>query len=78
MLEPDPELDPGLCSKNAVREASQRNAQVRSRNANDTEGYEFYDISAWALPVAFGVEAYWTEDAPTAQRHACSRSTNGP
>jgi len=23
----------------------------------------FYDITAWALPLAFGVEAYWTKDA---------------
>ncbi|HET7585686.1 MAG TPA: M14 family zinc carboxypeptidase [Gemmatimonadaceae bacterium] len=28
------------------------------------EGYEFYDVTAWALPVTFGVESYWTEDAP--------------
>lgn len=27
------------------------------------EGYEFYDVTAWSLPVTFGVEAYWTEDA---------------
>src|SRR5690606_29449781 len=27
-----------------------------------TEGYEFYDVTAWSLPVAFGVEAWWTED----------------
>jgi hypothetical protein len=61
VLEPDPELDPVFAKNQLDRFA--RN-QTRSRNANDTEGYEFYDISAWALPVAFGVEAYWTEDAP--------------
>ena len=27
------------------------------------EDYGFYDITAWSLPLAFGVEAYWTEDA---------------
>jgi hypothetical protein len=31
--------------------------------ASAAEGYEFYDVTAWSLPVAFGVEAYWTEDA---------------
>ncbi|MFN0100082.1 MAG: M14 family zinc carboxypeptidase [Gemmatimonadaceae bacterium] len=61
VLEPDPELDPVFAKNQLDRFA--RN-QTRSRNANDAEGYEFYDISAWALPVAFGVEAYWTEDAP--------------
>ena len=27
------------------------------------ENYAFYDITAWSLPLAFGVETYWTEDA---------------
>jgi len=26
------------------------------------KGYGFYDINAWSLPLAYGVEAYWTED----------------
>jgi hypothetical protein len=32
--------------------------------ASAAEGYEFYDVTAWSLPIAFGVESYWTEDAP--------------
>jgi hypothetical protein len=31
--------------------------------ASASEYYEFYDVTAWSLPVTFGVEAYWTEDA---------------
>jgi hypothetical protein len=31
--------------------------------ASQSEWYEFYDVTAWSLPVAFGVESYWTEDA---------------
>ena len=27
------------------------------------EDYGFYDITAWSLPLAFGIEAFWTEDA---------------
>lgn len=27
------------------------------------EEYGFYDITSWSLPIAFGVEAFWTEDA---------------
>ncbi len=27
------------------------------------EDYGFYDITAWSLPLAFGVDAFWTEDA---------------
>ncbi|MDT7809448.1 MAG: hypothetical protein QOJ70_3261 [Acidobacteriota bacterium] len=26
------------------------------------EDYGFYDITAWSLPISFGVEAFWTED----------------
>jgi hypothetical protein len=39
------------------------------------EGYEFYDITAWSLPVAFGVEAYWTADAAPI---AATRSRSPP
>ncbi len=74
VLEPDPELDPVFAR--AQVERFQRNQQ-RSRNASDAEGYEFYDITAWALPVAFGVEAYWTEDAPAVSGGALSLA-NGP
>ncbi|MDQ6788752.1 MAG: hypothetical protein M3033_18265 [Acidobacteriota bacterium] len=28
------------------------------------EDYGFYDITAWNLPLAFGVDAFWTEDTP--------------
>jgi hypothetical protein len=27
------------------------------------EDYGFYDLTAWSLPLAFGVDAYWTEDS---------------
>ncbi|MCU0636903.1 MAG: hypothetical protein MUE41_18690, partial [Gemmatimonadaceae bacterium] len=37
----------------------------RRGKGEPTEDYEFYDITAWSLPIAFGVEAWWTEDAPT-------------
>lgn len=45
-------------------------AEVRKAKAyNDRVGpsapkkpYGFYDINAWSLPLAYGVEAYWTED----------------
>ncbi len=55
---------------------------VRAAKAyNDSVGedapkksYGFYDINAWSLPLAYGVEAYWTEDtAPAASLEAVSR-----
>ncbi len=58
-LEADPVLDPVFAKAQVDR--FKRNLQ-RGKQA-DGEGYEFYDITAWALPVTFGVEGYWTDDA---------------
>jgi hypothetical protein len=60
LLEPSPALDSVFARLQLERfERNQR------RGANvDQEGYEFYDVTAWSLPVTFGVEAYWTEEAP--------------
>ena len=59
VLEPAPSLDTAFAR--AQIERFQRNYR---RGANvQREGYEFYDVTAWSLPVTFGVEAYWTEDA---------------
>jgi hypothetical protein len=45
------------------REQLQRFERNERRTSNK-ESYGFYDVTAWSLPLAFGVEAYWTEDAP--------------
>ena len=58
ILEPTHELDPAFAQAQVAK--FQRN-QRRGRRA-DGEDYEFYDITAWSLPVAFGVDAYWTDD----------------
>ncbi|MBI4539908.1 MAG: hypothetical protein HY704_10420 [Gemmatimonadetes bacterium] len=47
-------LDSGFVREQFARWS--RNA--RRGEAQRKEGYEFYDITAWSLPVAFGVEAY--------------------
>ena len=58
-MEPAPFLDTAFARTQI--EAFQRNLR---RGANvQGEGYGFYDVTAWSLPVTFGVEAYWTEDA---------------
>ncbi|MBI3790339.1 MAG: hypothetical protein HY275_05625 [Gemmatimonadetes bacterium] len=58
-LDADPVLDPVFAKAQVDR--FKRNLQ-RGKQA-DGEGYEFYDITAWALPVAFGVDGWWTDDA---------------
>ncbi|HVX88877.1 MAG TPA: M14 family zinc carboxypeptidase [Gemmatimonadales bacterium] len=60
ILEPRSKLDSAFAAAQLDR---WRRNQRRGPEAT-TEGYEFYDVTAWSLPYAFGVEAYWTEDAP--------------
>ncbi|HEY0080806.1 MAG TPA: M14 family zinc carboxypeptidase [Pyrinomonadaceae bacterium] len=59
LLEPDTPQDAAFVREQLAR--FQRNER-RSRNASREE-YGFYDITSWSLPLVFGVEAYWTEDA---------------
>ncbi|MFN2567762.1 MAG: M14 family zinc carboxypeptidase [Gemmatimonadaceae bacterium] len=59
VLEPAPALDTAFARTQIEKQL--RNAR-RGGNVS-REGYEFYDVTAWSLPVTFGVEAYWTEDA---------------
>ncbi|GJG87872.1 deacylase/carboxypeptidase superfamily protein [Gemmatimonadetes bacterium T265] len=58
VLEPAPVLD----STFARRQVERFRRNLRRAGASG-EDAEFYDITAWSLPLAFGVEAYWTEDA---------------
>ncbi len=60
ILEPKSRLDSAFAQAQLDR---WRRNQRRGPEAS-TEGYEFYDVTAWSLPYAFDVEAYWTEDAP--------------
>ena len=39
-----------------------RRNEMRGKSAGK-EDYRFYDITAWAMPLAFDIDAYWTEDA---------------
>ena len=58
-LEPNPSFDSTF-----VKSQLDKFRRNQRRGANvSREGYEFYDVTAWSLPVTFGVEAFWTEDA---------------
>lgn len=58
LLEQDTPQDKAFV--NAQMEKFRRN-QMRGAN-QPKEEYGFYDITAWSLPLAFGVDAFWTED----------------
>ncbi|HUR92643.1 MAG TPA: M14 family zinc carboxypeptidase [Gemmatimonadaceae bacterium] len=60
VLEPAPDLDNDF----ARAQIDKLGRNLRRGENVQGEGYEFYDVTAWSLPVTFGVEAYWTEDAP--------------
>ena len=62
ILEPSHALDQEFAR--AQVEKFRRN-QRRGKKA-EAEEYEFYDLTAWSLPVAFGVESYWTDDLAAA------------
>lgn len=59
LLEPDTPQDQAFQREQLAR--FERNER-RGRGAAK-EQYGFYDVTAWSLPLAFGVETYWTEDA---------------
>jgi hypothetical protein len=58
MLEPRAIFDSGFVKKQLG--AYERN-QRRGEDENK-EGYEFYDITSWSLPLTLGLDAWWTDD----------------
>jgi hypothetical protein len=60
LTDPQPALDSAFVRQEIDKAA--RNARRGAKAAK--EGEAFYDITAWALPLLFGVDAYWTEDTP--------------
>ena len=59
LLEPETPQDPSFVSEEIAK--FKRN-ELRGKSQAKEE-YRFYDITAWSLPLAFGVDAFWTEDA---------------
>ena len=59
LLEQDTPQDAAFVRDNMAR--FRRNE--RRGSSAQKEDYGFYDITAWNLPLAFGVDAFWTEDA---------------
>ncbi|HVF49784.1 MAG TPA: M14 family zinc carboxypeptidase [Pyrinomonadaceae bacterium] len=62
LLEPDTPQDAAF-----MREQLARFARNERRNRSGArEEYGFYDVTSWSLPLTFGVETFWTEDAGAA------------
>jgi hypothetical protein len=58
LLEPQAELDHAFVEQELAKFRRNR----RRGDNTDRESYGFYDITAWSLPYAFNLEAFWTED----------------
>src|SRR6185436_6773025 len=58
LLEPDTPQDDAFVRDEVAK--FKRN-EMRGKSASK-EDYRFYDITAWSLPLAFGLDAFWTED----------------
>ncbi len=69
ILEPDTPQDKAFVDDNMARF---RRNQMRG-SGQSKEDYGFYDITAWSLPLAFGLDAYWTEDSGQYQLDARHR-----
>ncbi|HEX9895940.1 MAG TPA: M14 family zinc carboxypeptidase, partial [Gemmatimonadales bacterium] len=58
LLEPRAIVDSGFVRKQLDRfERNRRRGEASTR-----EFYEFYDVTAWSLPLTLGLDAAWTED----------------
>lgn len=58
MLELRAQFDSGFVRKQV---AAYRRNQLRGQEA-EKEGYEFYDVTAWSLPLTLGLDAWWTDE----------------
>ncbi|HEY7682915.1 MAG TPA: M14 family zinc carboxypeptidase [Gemmatimonadales bacterium] len=58
MLEPQAVFDSSFVQKQIA--AYQRNQRRGAQE--DKEGYEFFDITAWSLPLTLGLDAWWSDD----------------
>lgn len=58
LLEPDPQLEPVFLER--VQAAVERNRKLGTQTRKEREG--FYDVTAWALPLTFGLESAFSAD----------------
>ena len=54
-----------LSSAFLKQQFEKRKRNLKKNPQEQTEDYDFYDITAWSLPFAFDLPSYWTEDAVT-------------
>lgn len=60
LLEPGSDFEPDFVK----RQKDLALAEKEKRPDPEIDSYEFYDSTAWSLPLAYGLEAWWCESAP--------------
>ncbi len=74
LLEPNTPL-----STTFLREQAEKRKRNLKKNLEEpTEDYDFYDITAWSLPFAFDLQAFWTEDEKGSGRGRERGKTEAP
>lgn len=60
MLEPGSDFEPDFV------ERQKKLAQARKDKVtfDEIDNFEFYDLTGWSLPYAYGLDAWWCEDTP--------------
>lgn len=66
ILKPNATLDSAFAQRQLDRFERNR----RRGSGAPSEGYEFYDITAWAVPLTWGLDAAWTDEPITARSTA--------
>jgi len=57
------ELDSPQDAEFLLRQEEKRQRNEKRGKKAPKDEYEFYDLTAWSLPLAFGVDAYWTAES---------------
>ena len=63
LLEVESDFEPEFIAEQKRRREQEKKGETNPRG----EGYEFYDLTAWSLPLAFGLDAWWCESRPPVQ-----------
>jgi hypothetical protein len=60
MLEPTSDFEPEFIE----RQKNLAEARKGESDFDEIDSYEFYDLTGWAMPYAYGLDAWWCEDTP--------------
>lgn len=60
MLEPESDFEPEFIE----RQKKLAQARKDGTDFDEIDNFEFYDLTGWSLPYAYGLDAWWCEDTP--------------